>query len=63
MASKEKEKYLILARLLDEKIIWIDEHNEYVGKASDDVEVSFGMVGNEKVIEQYLTDCPNPENW
>ena len=58
-----KEKYPTLARLLNEKIIWLDEHQNYVGEAADGVTVAFGMVGNEEVIEDYLADNPSPEDW
>ncbi len=36
---------------------------EYTAKASDGEPVILGSAGNEWLIEEYLNDCPMPEDW
>lgn len=36
---------------------------EYIGTASDGLRVLLGTVGDEAIIEKYLTQCPTPHHW
>ena len=54
--------YPILHRLMAAKIVWFDEDDrEYVGLASDGVEVSLGNEKNQ--VERFLTNSPTPDKW
>ena len=39
------------------------EDGEYVGIASDGVQVILGTVGEEDRLARYLTDHPTPDTW
>ena len=54
-----------LCELLASGDIWIDEEfgMEYVGLASDGVEVNIGTVGQEDALEWLLSLKPTPEDW
>lgn len=52
----------LLSELLSRAVVWVED-GTYIGRASDDVEVQLGMVGDEDRMERYLTACPTPESW
>lgn len=59
----EQPKHPNLQRLLDNGVMYIDGGREYLGWKNPEQLWSFGYVGGEEEIEEYLRDFPNPENW
>ncbi len=51
-----------LQALIDSGTVWIDGGN-YVGKASDGVDVDIGEVCYEDTVEMYLAEHPTPNTW
>ncbi len=52
----------ILEALIRRGHVWVDG-NEYVGKASDGVEVRLGSVGEERILGVYLLTHRTPDTW
>lgn len=52
----------LLDHLLKDGSVWLDGR-EYVGRATDGVEVSLGSLGDEEWIEKYLSANPTPDTW
>ena len=61
MKFKEYLNESILKKLMKSGKIVL-KNGEYVGK-SPDGEVMLGTKGEEKTLEKYLKDYPNPEDW
>lgn len=57
----------MLDELIAQGLIWVEKlptgSSEYVGRAADGAEVSFGLVGEEKAVERYLAARPTPDLW
>lgn len=52
----------LLMHLMEEGHIWVDGR-EYVGLASDGVEVHIGQFDEEDSVEEYLKRHPTPAEW
>ena len=53
---------LLIEELIRNGHAWI-EGQEYIGRASDGVEVGLGMLGDEKAMYAYLGEHPTPDTW
>lgn len=54
----------ILNDLIESGDIFLDESiGEYVGKASDGIDVCLGDINSEESVERYLSQNPGPEYW
>lgn len=62
MDAKFTLRFAHLASLLENGTIQ-RRQDEYVGRASDGVEVLFGMVGEERAIDDYLKKHYLPSTW
>ncbi len=51
-----------LKALLLKGTVWIED-DEYLGRASDGVVISLGVVGHESGAERYLRANPIPDKW
>ena len=60
--SEKQIEYPILKLHLSDGTIFIDSE-EYIGHASDGIDIRIGSVGDEGRAEEYLKDCPNPTDW
>lgn len=56
-----KDKSIIMVLMEQGKVKIVDR--EYIGTASDGVEVLLGQVGNECAMLRYLADHPSPNDW
>lgn len=53
-----------LDELLETGIIFISPDGfEYIGTASDGIEVGLGNVGREDDLNRFLDDSPSPSDW
>jgi hypothetical protein len=63
MDKLDPTKYPTLYSLIEQGLVWLDENNEYVGRASDGIEVSIGSIHDRERCERYLKDRPSPDRW
>lgn len=61
----DRERHPILWRHFKDGTAWAEgvQYGEWVGRASDGVEVGLGMVCSEDQIERYLTAHPTQGDW
>lgn len=52
----------MLEKLLESGSV-IARCGEYIGTASDGVEIILGTIGQEDILESYLLSHPTPETW
>lgn len=52
----------LLDSLLASGVVWV-EGSDYIGRASDGVVVSIGIVGMERTAEDYLKIHSTPDTW
>jgi hypothetical protein len=62
MTTIDAKRFPTLARLVEAGLVRL-QGREYVGQASDGVEVNIGAVGFERYAENYLSARPSPEQW
>lgn len=49
--------------IIERRVFVSSPYGEYIGIASDGVEVRIGVVGEEDTIYKYLEEHPTPRDW